>query len=295
MTRLDQARVSLEGLSIGDAFGERYFVNPAVLDGLLAARSLPASPWKWTDDTAMAISVYQTLEACERIDPDVLAEKFASAYKAEPMRGYGGGAHRILSAINDGVPFHVAASSVFDGTGSYGNGGAMRSAPIGAYFFDDMDVVVANASLAAVPTHTHPEGVAGSIAIAVAAAEAQRQAEDGEHDPERLIATVVEHTPESETRDNVVKAQNLGLGKSTATAVSVLGNGRNISSQDTVGFCVYMAANYMTDFEEAMWATVSGLGDRDTTCAIVGGIIACYLGEEGLPIAWWHSRETLGM
>ena len=40
-------------------------------------------------------------------------------------------------------------------------------------------------------------------------------------------------------------------------------------------------------------ATLSGLGDRDTTCAIVGGIVACFVGAAGIPAAWLHAREPL--
>lgn len=43
-----------------------------------------------------------------------------------------------------------------------------------------------------------------------------------------------------------------------------------------------------------MWATVSGLGDRDTTCAIVGGIVALRVGLAGLPSEWLSHREPLG-
>ena len=41
-----------------------------------------------------------------------------------------------------------------------------------------------------------------------------------------------------------------------------------------------------------MWATVSGLGDRDTTCAIVGGIIAMHPRCE-IPKEWSEAREPL--
>ena len=37
--------------------------------------------------------------------------------------------------------------------------------------------------------------------------------------------------------------------------------------------------------------TVSGLGDRDTTCAIVGGAVA--LGCKALPAKWLRPREPL--
>ena len=44
---------------------------------------------------------------------------------------------------------------------------------------------------------------------------------------------------------------------------------------------------------EALWHTVAGLGDRDTTCAIVGGIVGARVGVEGIPIEWRDKRESL--
>ena len=58
-------------------------------------------------------------------------------------------------------------------------------------------------------------------------------------------------------------------------------------------FALWCAARHLDDDEEALGLTVSGLGDRDTTCAIVGGIVACYVGEEGIPVAWLQAREPL--
>lgn len=76
-------------------------------------------------------------------------------------------------------------------------------------------------------------------------------------------------------------------------AVAVLGNGTGLSAQDTVPFALWCAAQHLDDYEAALWLTVSGLGDRDTTCAIVGGIVACALGEAGIPSAWLAAREPL--
>ncbi len=39
--------------------------------------------------------------------------------------------------------------------------------------------------------------------------------------------------------------------------------------------------------------TVSGFGDRDTTCAIVGGVVSLYTGIDGIPPAWRQAREPL--
>lgn len=53
-TQLDRARIALEGLSVGDAFGERFFVHPDVVGRLIMEWALPAPPWPYTDDTEMA-------------------------------------------------------------------------------------------------------------------------------------------------------------------------------------------------------------------------------------------------
>ena len=76
-------------------------------------------------------------------------------------------------------------------------------------------------------------------------------------------------------------------------AAQRLGNGSGVTAPDTVPFCLWAVAQYPNDFEEALWATVSALGDRDTTCAIVGGILACRVGREGFPATWLERRESL--
>ena len=287
---LERARLSLEGLSLGDSFGERFFVPPHELIPLLTSRSLPPPPWAWTDDTAMAISLVETLAAHAAVDRDDLARRFAARYAADPRRGYGGTAHDILAAIGRGEPWAEVAGAVFGGTGSMGNGSAMRVAPLGAYFADDLDAVVEQAVRSAAPTHAHPEAAAGAIAIAVAAAVACREGPGGR---EALLREVVARTPASKTARFVAEAASLDPATPIGDAVARLGNGSSVVCHDTVPLCIWAAARHLDDFVEAMWTTVAGLGDRDTTCAIVGGIVACAVGLDGLPARWLAMREPL--
>jgi ADP-ribosylglycohydrolase len=82
------------------------------------------------------------------------------------------------------------------------------------------------------------------------------------------------------------KARDLADDATAEKAVSILGNGADVSAQDTVPFCLWAAAHHRGSYEEALWTTVSGLGDRDTTCAIVGGIVAMSAGVESIPKIW---------
>ncbi|MEO0934765.1 MAG: ADP-ribosylglycohydrolase family protein, partial [Cyanobacteria bacterium J06641_2] len=166
--RLNRAFNSLQGLSVGDAFGEKFFLHPNVAENIIASRAIPALPWYYTDDTQMSLSIYWVLREYGEINQDELAKHFARRYDEE--RGYGAGMQRLLLNIRDGEKWEDLSPNLFSGQGSYGNGGAMRVAPLGAFFADDMDLVVEQAVKSAEVTHAHPEGIAGTVAVAVAAA-----------------------------------------------------------------------------------------------------------------------------
>lgn len=288
---LARAFCSLEGLSVGDAFGEQFFIDPFVAEDAIAARVVPPAPWPYTDDTEMALSIVSVLADADGIDPDELAQSFALHY--DPRRGYGAAMHRLLPAFAAGGDWEKLAPALFSGSGSFGNGAAMRVAPVGAYFADDLEAVVAEAARSARVTHAHPEAVAGAIATAVAAACAWRCRGEAPPEPRQFLDLVLPHIPESIVRERVRHARDLSPGASVLLAVSALGNGSEILAQDTVPFVLWCAARRLDSYEEALWLTVSGLGDRDTTCAMVGGIVACYTGQEGIPQKWRRAREPL--
>src|SRR5262249_32495342 len=76
-------------------------------------------------------------------------------------------------------------------------------------------------------------------------------------------------------------------------AVHELGNGRYTSADDTVPYALWAAARNLDDYEQAIWTTASTGGDVDTTCGIVGGIVAARTGAAGLPAHWLAAREPL--
>ena len=289
---IERARCSLEGLSVGDAFGETFFVNPDVVEGLIEERALAARTWTYTDDTLMAMSVFSVLRQRGFIDQPTLARSFAERY--DSTRGYGPAMHRLLWEIKSGEDWAETAGSLFEGQGSFGNGSAMRVAPVGAFFADDLDAVVEQAARSSVITHTHDEAITGAIAVAVAVARAfELRTSTTTPSSSEFLDLVLPYVPESEVCSKIRQARDMSDNASVQFAVSVLGNGVRVSAQDTVPFALWCAAKQLSNYEEALWLTVSGLGDRDTTCAIVGGIVASYTGVEGIPREWLTSRESL--
>ena len=293
--RMNRVRICFAGLSVGDAFGDTFFTDEAIIEERVAERRVAAPPWFYSDDSAMARNVARSLDLFGRIDRDWLAESFANTYQCDPRRGYGGTAQQILRSISGGEHWSVAAKKVFGGIGSCGNGGAMRSAPVGAYFSDNIPALVENARASAEVTHAHPEGQSGAIAIALAAAWMVRARPVVNQPSPDLIRFVLEHLPDGETAGRTRKALSFPFECSPSTPARTLGAGYQLTAQDTVPFCLWCAARHPASFTDALWATVRGGGDCDTTCAIVGGIVVLGAGLEGIPADWMSAREDIAI
>ena len=291
--RMRRAAQSLEGLSCGDAFGEGFFLPNAMAESMIHKRAVPAPPWFYTDDTEMALSILEILSEHREINPHSLAVSFAGRYNA--LRGYGPAMHKLLPTIRrQPESWRTEAAALFRGQGSFGNGSAMRVAPLGAYFADVPDRITEQANLSSIPTHSHSEAVAGAVAVALAAGLAWQMKNSAEPpNTQRFLQHVHERLPDSNVRKGIRNAIELPPEASVDAAVAKLGNGSAVTAPDTVPFALWCAARHLGSYEEALWATVSGLGDRDTTCAIVGGIVVMYVGVEGIPAEWLEHREQI--
>ena len=63
--------------------------------------------------------------------------------------------------------------------------------------------------------------------------------------------------------------------------------------RDTIPFSIWCAAYNLYNFEESLWKAVSVLGDRDTICAIVGGITIMSSEERYIAKLWENSVEDI--
>ena len=204
------------------------------------------------------------------------------------------GSLRDRPGIREGRDWRALAYGGFRGMGSFGNGAAMRVAPLGAYFADQpISIIAEQARLSAEVTHAHPEGIAGAVAVAIATALAWRRR--GTQGPfgNGWIREVRDAVPRGYTFSAIDEALGLADSATIIDAAKALGNGSGVTAPDTVPLCLWVASRHSRDFAEALWETVSALGDRDTTCAIVGGILAVVCGTEGIPPAWLEAREKL--
>jgi len=289
-TRLERAHQSLVGLSIGDALGGFFEFGRGSENHFIKNRKIPNAEWHYTDDTNMALSIYSILRQFGEIRQDELAQSFAEHY--ERKRGYGRGARHILSKVKAGSDWRELTYAIYGGKGSYGNGGAMRVAPIGAYFAEDINAVIENAKRSAEITHSHPEGIAGAIAIAIATSVATKYRGKAKPAISEFIDIILTHIPDSDVKEICVVARDIPASSPISEVARLLSSGQNMSAMGTVTFTLWCAANWMDDYEEAFWQCASAGGDVDTTCAIVGGIVASY-DADTIPDKWIQQREPL--
>lgn len=292
--RLKFAFQSLKGTSIGDAFGESFFGDTNVMLDHIHKREIPETSWEFTDDTVMAISIFKQLKTNQGINQGELINLFVANHDKDVNRGYGATARRILREIGEGKNWKEVSQGVFEGMGSMGNGASMRVTPIGAYYFDDLNLVKDLATKSSETTHSNIEGIAGAIAVAIATALATTiKIENKEISPNEFINQVAELLPDTDTKSKIKKAISVPYSYNIETVKTILGNGSKIMTQDTVPFSIWCAAHNLKNYEEALWKAVSVLGDRDTICAIVGGITIMSTDDQNVPQLWKDSVEDV--
>ena len=90
-------RGGLLGTGVGDAIGELAFGHPT--KGDLTAEVEARGELVYTDDTAMAIGLAESLVEREGLDQAHLGETFRVNYRREPWRGYASGPPRDRKSV----------------------------------------------------------------------------------------------------------------------------------------------------------------------------------------------------
>jgi len=286
---------ALVGTAVGDALGMpvegydpkqiqlKYGKIKEMLSGKLPAGS-------YTDDTEMMIGVAESLIENRGFNGEHMAKTFIKNF--DLSRGYGFGVQIVLQLISEGESWEEAAKNLFGGVGSYGNGAAMRIAPVSIFYYDNFDELKKTAIKTAKITHTHPLGVEGAVLQAYAIALALNQHPLKNLDIENFLQTL-QNFVKSEVYKNKIKKIRLLLSKKTSKweVIFLLGNG--IEAFNSVPTAIYsFLANYKS-FEDAVTYAVNLGGDTDTLGAMTGAISGAYHGFEAIPKRWLNKLENL--
>jgi len=283
---------SLTGAALGDAVGELAFRLPARerLTGELAWRA----ELSYTDDTAMAIALAESLLSTGDVDSEHLGRTLSTQYEHEPWRGYGPGPPTIFAAVAaEGIPYRAAARRLYSGQGSYGNGAAMRAAPLGIYFHDSR-ALYDKARAQAEATHTHPLGIDGAAVQSRAVALAVNLDPTETADPQELAGPFLEELMAfARTEilgDKLAEVRRLLEGcAGPGEAIHRLGH--SLAVHESLPFALYSFLSHPDSFAETVFCATLHGGDRDTMGAMAGAVSGAYLGAEALPGEWRAKLE----
>lgn len=280
---VDAATGALLGTLVGDAMGmpvegwprSRIVSEHGTLRGFVEGR-LPAGTY--TDDTEMALALAESLVDCGGFDPEDVSEKFVSHFTL--WRGYTPRLCGVISKLRSGAPWKSVAGP------SWGNGGAMRIAPLGVALCGS-DKLIRAAEESCRITHTHPNGVAGAVVQAVAVSEAVRRG---------LLCLELDRVEVAGMLADAAAEYGEGMVRALQRIVDLrAGQNPNEKAQtlSTVFPCDLSAVGsvpaalaaflWAADFEDAVVTAVNAGGDADTVGAMAGALAGAYFGAAQIP------------
>ena len=277
------------GVALGDAIGELAFRSPE--EAGLRSQIAHTDPLIYTDDTAMAIGLAESILHVGHLDPQQLGDTFRANYLREPWRGYAIGPPTIFSlAAERGVSYLKAARSLFGGQGSFGNGAAMRIAPVGLFFHGAPDLYE-QARISAAVTHAHPIGIDGAVVLARAIAQAVILSPNGSFPLETFCQELIAFAGTAELRDKLDQVQTL-VSDQVPPSEAARRLGQSVAAHESLPFALYAFLRYPDSFESCLFCAALNGGDLDTLGAMACSVSGAYLGVEAIPSTWLEKLEN---
>lgn len=237
-----------------------------------------------------------------------MAAECVRTYYANTHRGYGRAAAEIFQQFRrtDLKSPLQPARDLFNGIGSFGNGGAMRVAPIALFFRRKTPTeVIEMARRSAEITHTHRHGVNGAILQALAIHQLLNQTENveiAEKDNKRSGIDSTHFLSELEQKIQNVEggegeqeycaklkeiARLLRIDPSEEQIVNRLGNSyRALESVPTAIYCflrtVDNKSTKINPFRQAVQYAITLGGDSDTIASMTGALCGAFYGESAI-------------
>ena len=281
------------GLAIGDALGMPFEGwSPASIKRTWIKKDfLPSHstitmglcPGQSTDDTLMALCHVHSLIEKGRVEPEDISQKFIEWYDSGNLRGIGATTAYAIRRLKKGYNWQESGA-----TGEYaaGNGGAMRIAPVGLFYHNDLPALKEAVRKAVIITHNNPEAVAGALAVAYLVAKSVRE----KLHPDTAIREVSDFIGPCKVRENLQRAgELLDSGATPEEALKPLGTSGYVV--ETVASAVFCFLYSPDDFYKTVVNAVEGGVDSDTTAAVAGAISGSYNGMKGIPEDWLKGVE----
>ena len=274
----NRALGALVGLAVGDALGAPLEFCPrgsfTPVAAMTAGGEHGMRRGEWTDDTAMALCLAESLIECRGFDARDQMERYwrwsREGYNSTREQAFGIG-RTVASAIDHyrctGEPFAGP-----DDPWTAGNGSIMRLAPVVIYYLSRPDDAVRYAAESSRTTHQAEEAIQACWLMAHLMCRAiygvQSKAELFLHSPLRDHA--------------VLLAEIAGRAYLDKQEEQIQGSGYVVESLEAALWCFETTDS----FEDAVLKAVNLGDDADTTGAVCGQIAGAYYGLDAIPARW---------
>ena len=275
------------GLAVGDALGGPVeFVEKTViarkhgrLGEMIGGGWLNLKPGEWTDDTAMALAIAQSLVDKNAFAPDDIAARFVAWLESSPP-DVGNHTRAVLGRMRgEKMPGGKAVDWKTASTGvqrlspaSAGNGSLMRCAPVALFHLSDAAARLENSKISSEITHAHTEcqwscALANAFIANAIALGGRDAALDAAMEECRAMPAHIR------TRVGLAPGKSREELKPTGYVLDTLD-------------CAIWALMNSDSFEEAVVEAVNLGGDADTTGAVCGALAGAFYGESEIPARW---------
>ncbi len=276
---------ALLGLAVGDALGttlefEKRDCRPRVVD-ITGGGPFDLRPGCWTDDTAMALALADSLLASESLYCRDLMERFVAWWRTGEYSPTGN-CFDIGITTRNALERYLHTGDPLAGStdpSTAGNGSLMRLAPVALRFWNDRDSLDHAAAQQSRTTHAAEEAVDGCRAFA------------------DLLADAISGKPR---RDILAPRSFQGA---PAIAKIVGGSWRGCARKEirSSGYVVHTLEAAMWsvartgDFRNAVLLAANLADDADTVAAVTGQLAGAIYGLSGIPTDWleriaWKDR-----
>ncbi|MBL42531.1 MAG: hypothetical protein CMM49_07725 [Rhodospirillaceae bacterium] len=279
----------LVGGAVGDSIGELAAVHIAkesLQDWLNEGDTL-----RYTDDTAMSIGLAEAIIQNQSVNEKIIGEKFQKNYAKEPWRSYSPSTPAIFAKVKRyEITYSKAAEQLYDGMGSFGNGAAMRIAPLGALFRNSKKLRELS-EVSAKVTHSHPMGIDGACLMSYAVGQLVNLDPKKKFPLNEFIIGLVKFSKTKEIRLKLLNVMELiAANKSPKEAAKELKLSQRVD--ETIPFAIYSFLKYKDSYKKSLFCSVLNGGDQDTLGAITGNLSGAYLGYESIPQDWASRVEN---
>ena len=174
------------------------------------------------------------------------------------------------------------------GTHGKGCGAAMRTAPVGLFFYDNTYQLMETAFWIGGCTHGEEASEAG-VSIAYAVAEAVKRQPCTDYDPKHVLHGLIEMNRHPQITNKMQQIDGLLNEEHEPAMLESIGSAWN--GDEAAAMALYCFLRNPEDYKQTVLMATNIDGDSDSVASIAGQISAAYNGISAIPQQWQKQVE----